>query len=49
MIIQTGMRTDIPAFCTKNPVPMLPYMNVLKPSEKGFVYPLPPNLCYNIN
>ena len=71
MIIQTGMRTDIPAFyskwflnrikegyvlvrnpynerqvtryclapdvvdliafCTKNPAPMLPYMNVLKP------------------
>ena len=71
MIIQTGMRTDIPAFyskwflnrikegyvlvrnpynerqvtryclapdvvdliafCTKNPTPMLPYMNVLKP------------------
>ena len=74
MIIQTGMRTDIPAFyskwflnrikegyvlvrnpynesqvtryrlapdvvdliafCTKNPAPLLPYMNVLKPYGK---------------
>lgn len=29
MIIQTGMRTDIPAFCTKNPAPMLSRMDVL--------------------
>ena len=42
MIIQTGMRTDIPAFyskcfldliafCTKNPLPMLPFIDELKP------------------
>ena len=42
MIIQTGMRTDIPAFyskcflyliafCMKNPLPMLPFIDELKP------------------
>lgn len=29
MIINTGMRTDIPAFCTKNPEPMLQYLDKL--------------------
>lgn len=31
MIIQTGMRTDIPAFCPKNPAPMLLHMDALQP------------------
>lgn len=30
MIINTGQRTDIPAFCAKKPAPMFPYRDLLK-------------------
>ena len=45
MIIQTGMKTDIPAFYSKwflNPLPMLPFPDKLKPYGQYWFVTLTP-------